>query len=427
MSDQDKQVPAEFKEAVSQVRSIAEQIDGLKADLRDGSKTNSEYQEAATKAAEDLLVKVEAMDTKSNEADAKMKEMETAIARMKNLDKDTAEASFKQLDFDAINSCIKASAPNRDLEPVTRENIEIVQKAFDVYMRHGKSALMSELAPEEFKYVNSIVGPQGGFTIPTQSSMQVTPKAFDGRGVLELVNRVTVSTGQYVDYIDEADYDKALYGNDFGPSSDDIDDEGMIELEYNAKEQIYTKSFSRAFLEDSWNPASYYIDQMTQGMTRDTAQGILTGKTVNGTSIQGISGIVEAAEGVAPTRLVQAVDSQNVAGDLSFTWTDTINMAKSLSDRYHANANFAMQRRTFFDLLIEKDNEGRYQTNNFLNFFTGEGSAMSILKYPVVWDAGLADTLTAGNKPVLFGDFQQAYTYIERVGLSVIRDETNPC
>ena len=48
---------------------------------------------------------------------------------------------------------------------------------------------------------------------------------------------------------------------------------------------------------------------------------------------------------------------------------------------------------------------------------------MSILNYPVVWDAKLADTSTAGNKPVLLGDFKSAYTYLERLGVSIIRDD----
>lgn len=422
--DQDSKVPAEFKEAVVEVRKAGEALDSLKKDFADGKKTDAEYREAATKAAADITASVDAMQKGIDGNADKMKEMETALVRMKKLEGNADVAGLKEQDFKCMNNFIADFGLKGE---VSSENIETVQKAFDLYFGGGKDALVGELEPSEFKFINSIISPQGGFTVPVESSMQVTPKAFDGRGIFGLVNKIPAKSSSYTDIIDLSDYDKAAYGNDLSAIVDDVNDEGEVELEYLIKEQVYTKKYSRSFQEDSWNPVQYYIDQMIAGMGRDTANGIVTGNTVGGKKIQGFEGILEAEEGQSPVRKIEFIESENAAADLAFTWTDSIKLARSLPDAYHANANFAMKRQTFFDLLIEKDDNGAYQTNKMLNFFTGQGTALQILNYDVVWDAALANTATAGNKPVLFGDFKAGYNYLERVGLSIIRDDvTNP-
>jgi HK97 family phage major capsid protein len=419
----DKVMPG-FEELNTQCKNIVGQIEQINKDYESGKKSQTEQIESVKKATEDLDVKIKEFETSQKNYKDQVDMLEKALAKLEPIGQ--KEGGLTADDFKAMNLQIKSNNPNREFTHISDDNIELVCKAHELYVKHGTTAVMGELSAEEFKYVNSIVGPQGGFTIPMQSSQTVTPKAFDGRAGLELVGRQIVSTGQYVDYIDEADYNASAYGNDLSATGTDTNDEGLIELEWNAKEQIYTKRFSRTFLEDSWNPASYYIEQMIDGMTRDTAQAIITGKKVNGTIIQGFAGILEAEEGTAPAKKVQYITSTNSAADLAFSWDDAIKLQRALSDRYHANSNYLMRRATFFDLFLTKDSEGRYQVNNLVNFFTAQGSAVTILGRNVGWEAGLPDTLTSGNKPVLFGDFAQGYMYIERVGLSIIRDETNP-
>jgi HK97 family phage major capsid protein len=346
--------------------------------------------------------------------------MERTIANMKSFTDENGSKSLGEMDIKGLNDMLIA---NNVKGRYDQDKMDLVTKAFDLYFEGGEKGLIGAFSPEEFKYINSIIAPQGGFTVPVESSMQVTPKAFDGRGIFELIGKVPAKSGSYTDVIDLSDYDKAIYGNDLTAVVEDVNEEGEVELEFIVKEQIYTKKHSRTFMEDSWNPISYYVEQMIEGMGRDTASAIVTGKTVNGTNVNGIQGILEAEEGVSPVRKINFIESENAAADLAFTWTDAVKMIRALPDKYHANANFAMRRQTFFDLLIEKDDNGTYQTNKMLNFFTGQGSALSILNYPVVWDAGLQDTATAGNKPVLLGDFQAGYTYLERLGVSIIRDD----
>jgi HK97 family phage major capsid protein len=82
-----------------------------------------------------------------------------------------------------------------------------------------------------------------------------------------------------------------------------------------------------------------------------------------------------------------------------------------------------MNRGTFFDLLSDKDGAGQFHIMNQINFFSGDGAGMFIMGKEVVFDSGLQDTSTAGNAAVIFGDFQQAYRYVQRVGFSLIMDD----
>jgi HK97 family phage major capsid protein len=45
----------------------------------------------------------------------------------------------------------------------------------------------------------------------------------------------------------------------------------------------------------------------------------------------------------------------------------------------------------------------------------------SLVGYPIAWAANIP-AIAAGATPIAFGDFRQAYTIVDRLGISTLRD-----
>ena len=79
-----------------------------------------------------------------------------------------------------------------------------------------------------------------------------------------------------------------------------------------------------------------------------------------------------------------------------------------------------MHRKTFYGLLSDVDGGNQLKIMNQINFFSGEGMAMSVLGRPIRFDFAMPEVATGANA-VLFGDFSN-YMFTERTGFQVIVD-----
>ena len=125
-------------------------------------------------------------------------------------------------------------------------------------------------------------------------------------------------------------------------------------------------------------------------------------------------------------QLAKAEGNAFVVGDTTKTGHASTLQADGLIDLVHAikspyatNATFVFNRNTLAEIRQLKDTAGQYvfQAGMMLQ----AGVPNTILGHPYVEMPDMAD-VGAGNKPVAFGDFAQAYTIVDRVNLSILRD-----
>lgn len=94
-----------------------------------------------------------------------------------------------------------------------------------------------------------------------------------------------------------------------------------------------------------------------------------------------------------------------------------VDLVHLLNSRYRQGAVFLMNSKTLSVVRKLQDSDG-----NFL-FRAGmtPGEKGMLLGYPVV-EAEDMDDIAAGNAPIAFGNFERAYTIVERMGTRVLRD-----
>lgn len=121
-------------------------------------------------------------------------------------------------------------------------------------------------------------------------------------------------------------------------------------------------------------------------------------------------------EGLLTNSNVSSVNSGHASTLLA---DGLITLVHSIKSEYGRNGTFVFNRSTLAAIRKLKDTAGQYvfQANMSL---TG-GATGTILGYPFVEATDMPD-VSAGTKPIIFGDFNRAYQIVDRVSLAVLRD-----
>jgi HK97 family phage major capsid protein len=398
-------------------------------DVLEAQKTRSEAEknfeknicdkiETQNKAADAMIEKMDAIEKKNEEIAKKSDDIETAVARIFNKDDENGDK------YEMTKHMVKSYRSDLSKDFVyNRESAEIHKKAFDQWFRNGSTGVFNSgknWTPEQLKFINTVIGPQGGFLVAPQYSTNVIGKAFNGRAAFELVDRLSIGSGIHVETLDEAEYADAENYNELGPGKpEDKKNEAFVRLTFNPQHIGYVKNISRTSLEDSFVNVSYHLNKMEEGLNRTIAQQILTGA-----SQDRIRGILTYPDGTNPTGEVEQIESET---SLAVTWDDLV---KYLPENHKTDYEgiYVMNKKTWRSLLVSKDDNARYQMSEILAMIKmtsapkpDDDSIMVNIKL----DAGMPDYTTGGNLAVLYGDFKKGYLMVERLGMQLIRDETD--
>ncbi|MDN7419527.1 phage major capsid protein [Burkholderia dolosa] len=125
-----------------------------------------------------------------------------------------------------------------------------------------------------------------------------------------------------------------------------------------------------------------------------------------------IAGGANAA--VHPFGAIEVVNS-GAAADI--TADGIIDLIYDLPSAFTGNARFTMNRNTQRQVRKLKDGQGNYLWQP--SFVAGQPATLA--GYPVTEVPDMPD-VAANSTPILFGDFQQTYLIIDRIGVRVLRD-----
>ena len=122
-------------------------------------------------------------------------------------------------------------------------------------------------------------------------------------------------------------------------------------------------------------------------------------------------------EGILTNSSVSSVNSGN---GTALTADGLITLVHSIKSEYARSGTFVFNRSTLSAIRKLKDTAGQYVFQAGM-MLTG-GVTNTILGYPYVEATDMAE-VGSSAKPIVFGDFARAYLIIDRVQMSVLRDE----
>ena len=133
-----------------------------------------------------------------------------------------------------------------------------------------------------------------------------------------------------------------------------------------------------------------------------------------GTGVKMPRGLLTYPAGTANPGQIEQIHS----GDANFLTADSlIRISFSVKEPYMANARFLMQRSAVASVMLLKDAQQRYLWQP--SYMASQPA--SLVGYPIAWAADMP-AIAAGATPIAFGDFRQAYTIVDRLGISTLRD-----
>jgi HK97 family phage major capsid protein len=131
---------------------------------------------------------------------------------------------------------------------------------------------------------------------------------------------------------------------------------------------------------------------------------------VSGDSIGQPQGFTDSTAGVGST---------NSGSGSALTANGLLDLVYAIKSDYLSNARFVMNRGTFGSLLKLEDGEGQKIFHVGMQLVGGAPS--TILGYPYVLATDMP-AIAGSAKPIAFGDFNRAYTIVDRVSMSIQRD-----
>lgn len=348
-----------------------------------------------TKAA-DVLAEIKAiMESKqasTNESQARIKELEATVEKL------TEQAEKKESDnkIEELKSTVNTMQKQLYRVPAGFSAVESSDdmKSFAQYLR-----------TMDHKYLRTDRDPDGGYLVPQEMYNSIVHKIIEVSDFRRLARVVSIS-GKSLD-VNTNESDMTVYAvGEGGAATESAPGFGRIMIP--AHKMMAKAVVTNELLADS---AYDIVNEINSRAGQKFAQ-FEGAAFINGDGVGRAQGILQAS-GVANVNSGHATELTADA-----FW----NMLAAFK---HRNPVFIMNRATFAAVRKLKDGIGNYLLDSGLNGNPNMalgGVAGQIAGVPVVLMQDMPD-IAASAKPIVLGDFQEAYMIVERLGMSVVRDD----
>ncbi len=280
-------------------------------------------------------------------------------------------------------------------------------KKFDSWLRK-KGGSMEEM---EIKALSSLTNADGGFFIRPSFWSNISKKIFETSAMRQIANIQIIGNKSYKVLEDVQSLDSGWVGE--GGSVAQTNTAQINEIEIPTYKQYAYPKISEELLEDSEvNIEAWLEEKLAEkfacmensafiiGDGSSKPKGILSYTFVNNNTYT--NGNIEyVPSGVAAT----------------ITSDSLIDLQGALKEIYQPRAVFLMHRTTFTNILKLKDTEGKYLFNADCDL----NNEFKLLQKPVKFFADMP-IIASGAYAVAYGDFQSAYTIVDRKELNILRD-----
>lgn len=294
------------------------------------------------------------------------------------------------------------------------EEYAAYEEAFPHYMRsRGDNALKAQ-------YMGAMQtgsDPDGGYLVPVTYSTRTIKRIYETSNLRALATVESIGGKEISFPRDEGEFGFGGWvGETTAPSETSTSQLG--ESKIFAHEMFVEPRVTQSMIEDAGLDIEAWVaNKVGEKMGRIEATAFFTGTGVN--QPRGLLTYAAWSTSGDDGHLENGKIEQIVSGDATTLKADAFyNVAFGLKDAYTLNANWLMKRITVRDVMKLKDGQGNYlwQMGDIKS-----GQPATILTFPIVRCEDMP-TVAANSLSVAFGDFKQAYTIVDRLGITLLRD-----
>lgn len=272
-------------------------------------------------------------------------------------------------------------------------------KAFEKLVKKGNEYL----SIEEKAYLRTDVGPDGGFLVPAEMSTEIIKKITEVSPMRQIARIKQTSSKSYLQPVRTSNLTPTDTGEG-GIAADTIEQYGEVEI--FAIKMMAVIPLSLEIIQDSaFNIENEVITDAREVFEQREGQWFVTG-----------SGALQAKGFMNNPNIVSS--NSGVADDI--TADSLINLTGELKVGY--NPVFTFKRQTLARIRKFKDGAGAYLwvPSGTQGLAPAAPNEINGERYVIMQDM---PSIGAGLEPVAYGDFRRGYLIIDRIGITMIRDE----
>lgn len=302
---------------------------------------------------------------------------------------------------------------NSKIEPNQAE-YDAYCDALGPYMRARSDAAMK---PEYQAAMSTGSDPDGGYLVPKSVDSRIIGRVYETSNLRALATVVSIGGKELEIPRDEGEFGHGGWvGEQTAPSETSTSQLGVSKI--FAHEMFAEPRVTQNMLEDAGLDIEAWVgNKVGDKFARVEATSFFTGTGVN--QPRGLLTYANWATAGDDGHLENGKIEQIVSGGATSILPDNLfNLVFSLKDYYLNNAQFLMKRLTVRDVMKLKDGQ-----NNYL-WQMGDikaGQPATLLSHPITRAEDMP-TIAASSLSVAFGDFKQAYTIVDRLGITLLRD-----
>lgn len=400
---------------IKQLSDTIEEIGKTVAEMR---KNNDEMLKAKAdgKAVSDLEAKAAALDKRLDELAELKSDFDKFVLESQrpgaSKGDENAEAECKQW-----NAMLRADFQSKGRSIPAEVSVDTYteyKSAFYSLVRHGD---IERLNPAERKALSAGSDPDGGYLLPTPTVGRMVKKVYEQSTMRQLANVLTISTDALEGIVDNDEAD-AGWVSEMGTRNDtDTPQVGKYRIE--AHEMYAQPKVTQKLIDDAATDVEAWLaDKVADKFARVEGNAFWNGNGVG--QPRGLATYTTAATGDGSRAwgtFEHVLTGAN--GDFHTTKADPLqDLLGAFKDQYLQNASFVMRRevRTKIRKMKEATSD-RYLWEPSLQ----AGQPDRLLGYPVRIDQYIP-AITTGSLSLAFGDFREAYTIVDRIGVRTLRD-----
>jgi HK97 family phage major capsid protein len=291
-----------------------------------------------------------------------------------------------------------------------REAIQTYFDAFPIYMRSRPERLSVDINAA----MTTGSDPDGGYTVTPTYSTKVVSRVYETSNLRALADVQTIAGKELIVPRDEGEFGFGGWvGETTAPSETSTAQLGESKIAVH--EMFSEPRVTQQMLEDSGlDVESWVANKVGQKFGRIEATSFFTGTGTNQPR-----GILTYANWTTPGVTQNGAIEQIASGASGALTADGIyNLVYSLKDFYNRNASFLMSRTVVRDTMKLKDGQGNYlwQMGDVKN-----GQPSTLMTYAINREEDMPVVAT-NALAVAFGDFKSGYQIVDRLGITLLRD-----
>ncbi|RWN51397.1 MAG: phage major capsid protein [Mesorhizobium sp.] len=298
-----------------------------------------------------------------------------------------------------------------ELKPTTKVEADEAEyaayaEAFPHYMRARNDGAMK---PAFQAAMQTGSDPDGGYLVTTTVSSRIITKVYETSNLRALATVETIGGKELEIPRDEGEFGYGGWvGETTAPAETTTSQVGVSKI--FAHEMYAEPRVTQNMIEDAGLDIEAWVaNKVGEKLGRIESTAFFTGTGVNQPR-----GLLTYANGTTNGTIEQVVSG----GATTITADALYNLAFALKDYYTQNARWLMKRTTVRDIMKLKDGQSNYLWQ--MGDIRG-GQPATILGWPVDRSEDMA-TIAASSLSVAFGDFKAAYTIVDRLGITLLRD-----